>query len=89
MIDEDRQDEVFDYFKTADVDSIDKALNDLGSDDESEHQLPISGLKGICKKNLNGNIHIAIPTPIIHGVLGFDKKLDITARLIDMELLKK
>src|SRR5690606_12793265 len=33
MLDEDRQDEVFDYFKEAETDSIDDALKELGSDD--------------------------------------------------------
>jgi ATP-dependent DNA helicase RecQ len=45
MIDEDRQDEVFDYFKTADVDSIDKALNDLGSDDYNREEIQLMRIK--------------------------------------------
>ena len=30
VIDEDRQDEVFDYFRAAEIDSIDEALDELG-----------------------------------------------------------
>src|SRR5690606_6330855 len=33
MIDSDRQEEVYDYFRTAEVDSIQEALNELGEDD--------------------------------------------------------
>ncbi|MEO5911854.1 MAG: DNA helicase RecQ [Pelobium sp.] len=45
MIDEDRQDEVFDYFKTADVDSIDKALEELGSDDYNREEIQLMRIK--------------------------------------------
>ncbi|QEK51156.1 DNA helicase RecQ [Pedobacter aquae] len=45
VIDEDRQDEVFDYFKTAEVDSIDKALEDLGSDDYNREEIQLMRIK--------------------------------------------
>ncbi len=45
MIDEDRQDEVFDYFKTAEVDSIEKALEDLGSDDYNWEEIQLMRIK--------------------------------------------
>lgn len=45
MIDEDRQDEVFDYFRGAEVDSIDEALKDLGSDDYTREELQLMRIK--------------------------------------------
>ncbi|EOR96095.1 ATP-dependent DNA helicase RecQ [Arcticibacter svalbardensis MN12-7] len=45
MIDEDRQDEVYDYFKTAEVDSIDNALKELGSDDYTREELQLMRIK--------------------------------------------
>ncbi|WP_026904848.1 DNA helicase RecQ [Pedobacter glucosidilyticus] len=45
VIDEDRQDEVFDYFKTAEVDSIDKALEELGSDDYNREEIQLMRIK--------------------------------------------
>jgi len=45
MIDEDRQDEVFDYFRSAEVDSIDEALKELGSDEYSIEELQLMRIK--------------------------------------------
>ena len=45
MIDEDRQDEVFDYFRNAEVDSIDEALKELGSDDYTREELQLMRIK--------------------------------------------
>lgn len=45
LIDEDRQDEVFDYFKAADTDSIDDALNDLGESDYTREEIQLMRIK--------------------------------------------
>lgn len=45
VIDEDRQDEVFDYFKTAEVDSIDIALDELGTDDYNREEIQLMRIK--------------------------------------------
>ncbi len=45
LIDEDRQDEVFDYFRSAEVDSIDQALKELGSDDYTREELQLMRIK--------------------------------------------
>jgi ATP-dependent DNA helicase RecQ len=45
MIDEDRQDEVFDYFRNAEVDSIDEALKELGTDDYTREELQLMRIK--------------------------------------------
>jgi ATP-dependent DNA helicase RecQ len=45
VIDEDRQEEVFDYFKTAEVDSIDEALSELGSDDYNREEIQLMRIK--------------------------------------------
>jgi ATP-dependent DNA helicase RecQ len=45
MIDEDRQEEVFDYFKTAEIDSIDKALQELGTDDYNWEEIQLMRIK--------------------------------------------
>ncbi|RYZ89173.1 MAG: ATP-dependent DNA helicase RecQ, partial [Proteobacteria bacterium] len=45
VIDEDRQDEVFDYFKTADNDSIDEALSDLGETDYTREEIQLMRIK--------------------------------------------
>ncbi len=45
IIDEDRQDEVFDYFRGAEVDSIDQALKDLGSDDYTYEEIQLMRIK--------------------------------------------
>jgi ATP-dependent DNA helicase RecQ len=45
MIDEDRQDEVFDYFRSAEEDSIEKALKELGSDDYTIEEIQLMRIK--------------------------------------------
>jgi ATP-dependent DNA helicase RecQ len=45
MIDEDKQEEVFDYFKSAEVDSIDDALVELGSDDYTREEVQLMRIK--------------------------------------------
>ncbi|MFC3197441.1 DNA helicase RecQ [Parapedobacter deserti] len=45
IIDEDRQDEVFDYFRSAEVDSIDQALRDLGSEDYTYEEIQLMRIK--------------------------------------------
>ncbi|RXF72178.1 DNA helicase RecQ [Arcticibacter tournemirensis] len=45
MIDEDRQDEVFDYFRATEVDSIDAALKELGTDDYTREELQLMRIK--------------------------------------------
>ncbi|MDQ7947588.1 MAG: DNA helicase RecQ [Pedobacter sp.] len=45
VIDEDRQDEVFDYFRAADSDSIDEALSDLGENDYTREEIQLMRIK--------------------------------------------
>ncbi len=45
MIDDDRQEEVFDYFRSADVDSIEKALEELGTDDYNYEEIQLMRIK--------------------------------------------
>ncbi len=45
LIDEDRQDEVFDYFRAADNDSIDEALSDLGESDYTREEIQLMRIK--------------------------------------------
>jgi len=45
MIDEDRQDEVFDYFQSAENDSIDEALKELGESDYSREEIQLMRIK--------------------------------------------
>jgi len=45
VIDEDKQEEVFDYFKTAEVDSIDDALAELGADDYTREEVQLMRIK--------------------------------------------
>lgn len=45
VIDEDRQDEVFDYFRAAENDSIDAALNDLGETDYTREEIQLMRIK--------------------------------------------
>lgn len=45
IIDEDRQDEVFDYFRAADSDSIDEALNELGETDYTREEIQLMRIK--------------------------------------------
>jgi ATP-dependent DNA helicase RecQ len=45
VIDEDKQEEVFDYFKSAEIDSIDNALVDLGADDYTREEVQLMRIK--------------------------------------------
>jgi ATP-dependent DNA helicase RecQ len=45
MIDEDKQEEVYDYFKSAEVDSIDDALVELGTDDYTREEVQLMRIK--------------------------------------------
>ncbi len=45
MIDEDRQGEVFDYFRSTEVDSIENALQDLGGDEYTREELQLMRIK--------------------------------------------
>ncbi|RZK41751.1 MAG: DNA helicase RecQ [Pedobacter sp.] len=45
VMDEDRQDEVFDYFKAAENDSIDEALRDLGETDYTREEIQLMRIK--------------------------------------------
>jgi ATP-dependent DNA helicase RecQ len=45
VIDEDRQDEVFDYFQSAENDSIDEALRELGESDYSREEIQLMRIK--------------------------------------------
>lgn len=45
MMDDDRQDEVFDYFRSAENDSIDEALRDLGETDYTREEIQLMRIK--------------------------------------------
>jgi len=45
MIDEDKQEEMFDYFRTAEVDSIDDALAELGGEDYTREEVQLMRIK--------------------------------------------
>ena len=45
VIDEDRQDEVYDYFRSAEVDSIEKAVQTLGPDDYTFEEVQLMRIK--------------------------------------------
>ncbi len=45
LIEEDRQDEVFDYFRGSEVDSIDNALAELGDDDYTREEVQLMRIK--------------------------------------------
>ncbi|MBE9660568.1 DNA helicase RecQ [Mucilaginibacter myungsuensis] len=45
VIDEDKQDEVYDYFRSAEVDSIDNALVELGADDYTREEVQLMRIK--------------------------------------------
>lgn len=45
LIDEDRQDEVFDYFRTSEVDSVDLALAELGQDEYTREEIQLMRIK--------------------------------------------
>ena len=45
IIDEDRQDEIFDYFRTSEVDSVDLALSELGKEDYTREEIQLMRIK--------------------------------------------
>jgi ATP-dependent DNA helicase RecQ len=45
MIDEDRQDEVYDYFRQAETDTIDNAINELGEEDYTREEIQLMRIK--------------------------------------------
>lgn len=45
MIDQDRQDEVYDYFRSAEIDSINTALDELGEEDYSYEDIQLMRIK--------------------------------------------
>jgi ATP-dependent DNA helicase RecQ len=45
LIEEDRQDEVFDYFRSTETDSIEDALSELGTDDYTREELQLMRIK--------------------------------------------
>jgi ATP-dependent DNA helicase RecQ len=45
MIDEDRQDEVYDYFRQAETDTIDNALDELGEEDYTREEIQLMRIK--------------------------------------------
>ncbi|MEO6883997.1 MAG: DNA helicase RecQ [Bacteroidia bacterium] len=47
VIDEDKQEEVYDYFRTAQTDSIDAALKELGEEDYTEEEIRLMRIKFI------------------------------------------
>jgi len=49
VLDKDHQEEVFDYFKNAETDSIDDALDELGEDEYSEEDIRLARIQFISK----------------------------------------
>ncbi|HVA99118.1 MAG TPA: RQC domain-containing protein, partial [Bacteroidia bacterium] len=47
VIDEDKQDEVYEYFRTAPTDSVDAAIKELGEDDYTEEEIRLMRIKFI------------------------------------------
>jgi len=45
LIEEDRQDEVFDYFRSTEIDSIDEALSELGTEDYTREEVQLMRIK--------------------------------------------
>jgi ATP-dependent DNA helicase RecQ len=45
VLDEDRQDEVYDYFRTAETDSIEDALENLGEEDYTEEEIRLMRIR--------------------------------------------
>jgi ATP-dependent DNA helicase RecQ len=45
VIDEDRQEEVFDYFRNADTDSVDAAIQELGENEYTEDEIRLMRIK--------------------------------------------
>jgi ATP-dependent DNA helicase RecQ len=47
VIDEEKQEEVFDYFRTAETDSIDDAMKELGEEDFTMEEIRLMRIKFI------------------------------------------
>jgi len=47
IVDEDKQEDIFEYFKTAETDSVDEALRELGIDDYTEEEIRLMRIKFI------------------------------------------
>ncbi|SDM31588.1 ATP-dependent DNA helicase RecQ [Daejeonella rubra] len=45
LIEEDRQDEVYDYFRSTEIDSIDEALSELGTEDYTREEVQLMRIK--------------------------------------------
>jgi len=45
IIDEDRQEEVYDYFRNSEVDSVDAALKKLGEEDYTREEIQLMRIK--------------------------------------------
>ena len=45
VLDEDRQDEVYDYFRTAETDSVEEALDSLGGDEYTEEEIRLMRIR--------------------------------------------
>jgi ATP-dependent DNA helicase RecQ len=45
IIDEDKQDDIYDYFKSAESDSVEEAMKELGEDDYSEEEVRLMRIK--------------------------------------------
>ena len=45
IIDEDRQEEVYDYFRKSEVDSVDAALKELGEEDYTREEIQLMRIK--------------------------------------------
>jgi ATP-dependent DNA helicase RecQ len=45
VLDDDRQDEVYDYFRASETDSIDEALRELGENDYSREEIQLMRIK--------------------------------------------
>lgn len=47
VVDEDKQDDIYDYFRTAETDSVEEALKELGDEDYSEEEIRLMRIKFI------------------------------------------
>jgi ATP-dependent DNA helicase RecQ len=47
VVDEDKQDDIYDYFRSAESDSVEEALKELGDEDYSEEEIRLMRIKFI------------------------------------------
>jgi ATP-dependent DNA helicase RecQ len=52
VLDEDHQDEVFDYFREAETESVNEALDELGEDEYSEEDIRLMRIKFMAEMGL-------------------------------------